>query len=1246
MLNPTLVGGAGALSEQKEHRETETTKEEYPHEIYDLACICDGLFTSSGQRDPVSAQIGDLQQKFWAWSNGIGVFAEPWMSLDQRLKRHPDLQKLFIFLLKILRRNLDYILRLCPPRIPQPSKTTPDMFVDSDAVDASLEGIDDAIFRLQRLAVMIRQSSKGSLKTKIESHWLENDLGSFPDFISAYIDCKFGSAHQGLRRQLKKSLIYRRQRIEYQRDHQRRLTRKRRHYIHNQPAADEPESMVTQRSNTMPTFELRKEPGTRNLHRSKELEILSHVLSRPSTLDAKKFDDTEQESKQTKEPVTCSPSVFTGDIKADYPPIPSPKPGEIHAECPICYQEFESFKDAKQWRRHVDEDLECYVCISEHCEASSVYFTDRVKWLQHMQDNHTPSWPQLIHRSIWRCITEHENDLDFESVEEMYQHMRDVHSKICGEQQLDIIVHGSEIQKLRPDSMCPLCCNDIKPSPDSDDTEAGLGFPKNEQEDPAASELPSRTHKAREPKGTVRFAGELTRGDLSSHKNDPSPSGSDQGDSIRGLKLSMKMANHIGDHLKALAFQALYDPLEVNDSAHESRVSSGSNSPYDLSQDDLSSLGYQGLDSEAYERNKDPKVLDIQGELAFTSQSLISDGEELSLDPILEHIRMAMLRSKSSSGKESQNVLRWLSLDKERQNVLRWLSPVEYAAPQVNTFPARQIEASKRFLHTADFIDWLGSGWNNLLYVKTPWAGNKMIASIVFDHLQTLWDRKTFPDHKTGIVFLHFIPKIQGSQKIRDVLASILGQLTVWQPMIPESIWELYQKKSQTPRLSQSEIRDALQEILKAYSRIFIIIDALDERKTDNIRNELWLEVDELRGLTKIRMIVVPRRNIVPESTNDVMRLEIRAHAEDIDRYISSQIPQLPKIVHDNFELQREIKTCISALADGMFPLAQLCIDSLRDKTTKDEIDNELENMWEKELYQVYSNTVDRIRNQERGSRGLAEKALFWVVHAKRQLTTEELRHALAVEPDTSKLDEDNLVSLEDIVSCCAGLVTVDENSKIVRLVDSAIAYYFRNRWNFPDVQNDLIAVTCLTYLSFDVFDEGPVSDLQSRLQQNPFYDYAAQNWADHTIDVQESVLDLALKFLWNDSKTLAASQLLSRGNNALCGLHLVCYSGLELIAKSFITQDNANAKDRSGRTPLSYAAESGRVEVVELLLANGAHPDIEEENGWRPLSYAIESGHVVIVRRLLACKVTVNYSYGLEVSTPSNVRINMYMSG
>jgi len=211
---------------------------------------------------------------------------------------------------------------------------------------------------------------------------------------------------------------------------------------------------------------------------------------------------------------------------------------------------------------------------------------------------------------------------------------------------------------------------------------------------------------------------------------------------------------------------------------------------------------------------------------------------------------------------------------------------------------------------------WLEGKEKTLFCPGIPGTGKTMIASIVVDHLKT-----SFPDDKTGKAFLYCIYKRQDNQKVDDLLASLLGQLAVWQSMVPESIRELYDKhrRGEKPRLSRNEILEALSSITKTYSRTFIIIDALDECKTNHIRNELLSEVYKLQEGSDTRLMVTYRPSIVPNPPSSVRELEIRAYEEDVEEYLSGRMSELPSVVQDNNELQCKIKTRILSLVDGMY---------------------------------------------------------------------------------------------------------------------------------------------------------------------------------------------------------------------------------------------------------------------------------------------------------------------------------------
>jgi hypothetical protein len=145
---------------------------------------------------------------------------------------------------------------------------------------------------------------------------------------------------------------------------------------------------------------------------------------------------------------------------------------------------------------------------------------------------------------------------------------------------------------------------------------------------------------------------------------------------------------------------------------------------------------------------------------------------------------------------------------------------------------------------------------------------------------------------------------------------------------------------------------------------------------------------------------------------------------------------------------------------------------------------------------------VERIEGQVEDQKELAKQVLSWITCAKRPLTTLGVQHALAVELGDSELGEDNLPQTEDLISVCAGLVTVDEESRIIRLVHLKTQEYFQRTqkdW-FPDAEMD-ITKTCVTYLLFNTFEKGfcrTDEEFEERLRTYQLYDYAARNWGHH----------------------------------------------------------------------------------------------------------------------------------------------------
>ena len=127
------------------------------------------------------------------------------------------------------------------------------------------------------------------------------------------------------------------------------------------------------------------------------------------------------------------------------------------------------------------------------------------------------------------------------------------------------------------------------------------------------------------------------------------------------------------------------------------------------------------------------------------------------------------------------------------------------------------------------------------------------------------------------------------------------------------------------------------------------------------------------------------------------------------------------------------------------FLLAQLHLDSLRGKTSAKILREALKRLptGSNAYDNSYEEAMTRIEGQLEDRRKLAKQAIAWISCAKRPLTFRELEEALTVELGDTALDRQNISGVQDMVAFCAGLVAVDRESGIIRLVHYTTQEFF-----------------------------------------------------------------------------------------------------------------------------------------------------------------------------------------------------------
>jgi hypothetical protein len=337
------------------------------------------------------------------------------------------------------------------------------------------------------------------------------------------------------------------------------------------------------------------------------------------------------------------------------------------------------------------------------------------------------------------------------------------------------------------------------------------------------------------------------------------------------------------------------------------------------------------------------------------------------------------------------------------------------------------------------------------------------------------------------------------------------------------------------------------------------------------------------------------------------------------------------------------------------FLLAQLLMDSFRDKLTIRDVKSALQKLPQgSDAYDIaYSTAMERIFAQGEGPSKMAKKILAWILCAHRPLSTLELLHALAVEPGDNEIDEDNILEAEQLLTICAGLVTIDEQSDNVRFIHYTTQEYLqRNQQMWLPHAEIEIARSCTAYLSIDGLPVGPCSsevDYKSRLKKFVLLEYAALYWGPHLnllmqtnhFDISKGVGAEALSLLLDTKRLSVMSQVLFMSKRiffswetvreegeGFSGSHWTGRFGLLPLLQQWIDKKyEIDQRDLSGRTPLSWAAEN-RQEVIVKLLLNTAKVDVDskDNNDQTPLSWATHNGHEAIAKLLLDTDVKITH--------------------
>ena len=241
----------------------------------------------------------------------------------------------------------------------------------------------------------------------------------------------------------------------------------------------------------------------------------------------------------------------------------------------------------------------------------------------------------------------------------------------------------------------------------------------------------------------------------------------------------------------------------------------------------------------------------------------------------------------------------------KRQNALSQLTTIDFEASHADIASRRANLTGGWFLESAHFTSWHNHGLSSILWCPgIPGSGKTILSSLVIDNFRA----ETAKNPSIGLAGIYC--SYRNTQGTVDLMGSIIRQL-----LEPLNI-----EPPPTP-LTLDNARAVMPKILTSYSKVMLVIDALDECEG---RVALMKELQELMrntsygsSKTLIHLYVTGRHSVssdVERILKPAFQLEIRSKDDDVRIF-------LQQILHEHGQLSQWVTESLefgSAIIDAI----------------------------------------------------------------------------------------------------------------------------------------------------------------------------------------------------------------------------------------------------------------------------------------------------------------------------------------
>ncbi|KAF5557284.1 ankyrin protein [Fusarium napiforme] len=252
------------------------------------------------------------------------------------------------------------------------------------------------------------------------------------------------------------------------------------------------------------------------------------------------------------------------------------------------------------------------------------------------------------------------------------------------------------------------------------------------------------------------------------------------------------------------------------------------------------------------------------------------------------------------------------------REALDWLSDEDFGAYQFDERSKKAPGTCQWFLDSPKYQSWTQERGQVLFCPGIAGAGKTIVASAVIESLYSCFEKDT----NIAIAYVYCRYNRVDQQSFNKFRASLLRQLCEQLSPLPEGIMQLYHEyKPRRVELPPEKITSELKAVSGLFSKVFMVVDALDEwAKEHKDLYSLPAELLLLQRRLAINLLATSRPiPILSNQFSDYPSISITAQQQDIYAYVDNFRWPESSCIGKKQELRGLIKRVISQTVRGMY---------------------------------------------------------------------------------------------------------------------------------------------------------------------------------------------------------------------------------------------------------------------------------------------------------------------------------------